>query len=352
MFFIGLYSQIFNQQGSQPRNLKMKQKIIGLISVSLLILIFFWYRNMDAPGLTGNLEIQTQLSQELAGDIEIVSATGKKPGELNAVEAIITLKNTSETEIRILARGGWLDGRGGSYGGTSSVRVLAPGQLETFQAATNSKSVSEYQFSVSLTDKTDDELLTQSLASKELNIAEGQGMTYTETPTKVIPPWSPRGVANGEAFKAETIVFKQDFFPAWRLTISDRQFDVLKGAGFERFTQKDLQTIEIDLPNEPKTGSVFEKKMSYGGGIFQIKTSPSAFETTSWNTSIAYYIEITSWKKGPSGDASCNSLQASTGTASGRLYISFQGSEYTLDNSWISGVFEDASIVYCGPRDA
>jgi len=88
--------------------------------------------------------------------------------------------------------------------------------------------------------------------------------------------------------------------------------------------------------------------MSYGGGIFQIKPSPSAFETTSWNTSIAYYIEITNWDKGPSSGTSCNSMQALIGAASGRLYISFQGSEHGLENSWISGVFKDAPIVYCG----
>ena len=325
----------------------MTKKIIWLVLVTL-ILIYMLSRNADTLIPTSGVKIQIELSQDLADDIQIVSSTGKRPGDFNPVETVITLKNTSDTEKTVLATGKWQDARGANYGGISSVRSLVPGRLETFQTGTNSRNVSVYKFSLGLTDKTDDELLTESLASKEVQIADGYGMTYTETPTDTIPQWTPRGVANGEPFQAQTIMFRQDHFPDWRLSISDHEFDVLIGAGIERSTQKDLQTIYIDLPNEPTAGSVFEKEMSYGGGIFQIKPSPSAFETTSWNTSLAYYIEITNWNKGPSGDTSCNSMQALLGTASGRLYISFQGSEYSLENSWISGVFKDAPIVYCG----
>lgn len=328
----------------------MNKKIIWLILVAL-ILIFILYRNTDTLDLTSGIDIQIELSPQLAGDIQIVSAAGKRPGDFNPVETVITLKNTSDTEQRVLATGKWQDARGSNYGGMSSVRTLVPGRLETFQTGTNSRNVSVYKFSLGLTDKTEDELLTESLANKDVPIADGYGMTYTEIPTDTIPHWTPRGVANGEAFQAQTIMFRQDHFPDWRLSISDRRFDVLTGAGIERSTHKDLQTIYIDLPYEPTTGSIFEKEMSYGGGIFQIKTSPSAFETTSWNTSIAYYIEITNWNKGPSSGTSCNSMQALIGTASGRLYISFQGSEYTLENSWISGVFEDVPIVYCGKKE-
>ena len=172
-------------------------------------------------------------------------------------------------------------------------------------------------------------------------------MTYTETPTDTIPQWTPRGVANGEAFQAQTISFRQDHFPDWRLSISDRKYDAVVGIAIERSIHKDVQSIYIDLPGEPTAGRVFERAMSYGGGIFQIKPSPSANSTTSWNTSIAYYIEITNWDKGLSSGTTCNSMQAKTGSASGRLYISFQGSELSLENSWVSGVFEDAPIVYC-----
>ncbi len=328
----------------------MNKKIILLIFVAF-VLIFILFRNEDALNSTSGIKIQIELSQDLAGDIQIVSTVGKRPGDFNPVETVITLKNTSDTEKRILATGKWQDARGGSFGGISSVRTLVPGRLETFQTGTNSRNVSVYKFSLALTDKTEDELLTESLASKDVQIADGYGMTYTETPTGTIPLWTPRGVANGEAFQAQTIMFRQDHFPDWRLSISDRQFDVLIGAGIERSTQKDLQTIYINLPHEPTTGSIFEQEMSYGGGIFQIKPSPSAVETTSWNTSIAYYIEITNWNKGPSSGTTCNSMQALIGTASGRLYISFQGSEHGLENSWISGVFEDAPIVYCGKKE-
>ena len=326
----------------------MNQKAVWLLSAAVLVLIFILYRNTDHLNFTKGIEIQVELSRQLADEIEIVTAEGKRPGDFNPVEIVITLRNTGDTEKQILATGKWQDARGGNYGGTSSVRILAPGRTETFQTGTNSASVSVYKFSLSLTDKTDDELLTESLASKDVQIADGYGMTYTESPTDNIPQWTPRGVANGEAFQAQTIMFRQDHFPDWRLSISDRQFDVLIGAGIERSTHKDLQTIYVDLPHEPRSGSVFEQEMSYGGGIFQIKPSPSASGTTSWNTSIAYYIEITNWNKGPSGESSCNSMQAKLGTASGRLYISFQGSEHSLENSWISGVLEDVPIVYCG----
>lgn len=90
----------------------MNKKITWLIAVSVLVLIFFWSRNTDTPSLTSSIKIEIELSRDLTGDIQIVSAEGKKPGDVNPVETTIILKNVSATEKRILARGDWHDVRG------------------------------------------------------------------------------------------------------------------------------------------------------------------------------------------------------------------------------------------------
>jgi hypothetical protein len=172
-------------------------------------------------------------------------------------------------------------------------------------------------------------------------------MTYSKTAAdEIIPALPIGGFANGEAFQGKTVVFVQGLSDKWRLEISDHLFDVLKGAGFARYEQKGLQTIYINLPREPSIGDRLVREMSYGGGYFQIKPSPTANNTTSWNTSIAYAIEITDWNRGASGEGPCSRQEV--GSASGKLYISFKGSEFGLANSWVSGAFNDAPILYCG----
>lgn len=302
-------------------------------------------------GAGQDMEVQIEISGNLKNELEVVSAQGAKPGALNPVDAVIVLKNTSDSEKQVRLQGSWLDADGNGYGGSGSVINFKPGQVETFRAGTRSKEASVFRLVLTLTQSTQDELLTETLADKSVQIAEGFGMTFTESPSvDEIPQWTPRGVANGEPFQAKTIMFRQDHPPTWRITISDREFDVTKGDGYEAFTHKDLQSIYIDFPREPRAGDLFEQDMSYGGGYFQIKPSPSANSTTSWNTSIAYVIEITKWDKEPSTTSSCNPLQALTGFASGRLYISFKSSDISdtgPTDSWISGEFEDAAIVYC-----
>jgi len=75
--------------------------------------------------------------------------------------------------------------------------------------------------------------------------------------------------------------------------------------------------------------------MQYGGGIFQINPKPDSRSTTSWNTSLAYKIEIPDWQKEAGSSFTCS--RPETGKAAGRLFISFKGSEDSITNSWISG---------------
>ena len=78
-----------------------------LIAVAVLISIYFLSRNTDTLSLTSGIKIEIELSRDLTGDIQIVSAEGKKPGDVNPVETTIILKNVSDTEKQILAKGDW-----------------------------------------------------------------------------------------------------------------------------------------------------------------------------------------------------------------------------------------------------
>ena len=291
--------------------------------------------------------INVAIAGELEDDIRIDHAQGKKPGVANAVESTITVTNETNLKKEILVKGNWFDSRGNGYGGNSNILILAPKQSETLKTGTQSKNVTAYNVSIALNTKTQDELLTDAMSNTSRRIAEGYGMTFSETATdEIIPALPIRGFANGEAFQGQTVAFRQGTSGKWRLEISDTAFDVLKGVGYARFEQKNLQTIYINLAQEPAVGNKLGKEMSYGGGYFQIRTSPSSKETTSWNTSIAYAIEIAGWNKEASVDGPCGNPDL--GSASGKLYISFKGSELSFANSWVSGEFKDVPIIYCG----
>ena len=137
-------------------------------------------------------------------------------------------------------------------------------------------------------------------------VAQGYGMTYSETALdEVIPALPIFGFANGQPFNAGTVMFRQDHNGAWHMEVSDHDFDPLKGVASGRIEKKDLQTVYITLPNEPAPGTELGRKMEYGSGYFQIKTSLESTSTTSWNTSFAYKLEIDEWKKGNSRLGSC-----------------------------------------------
>lgn len=179
-------------------------------------------------------------------------------------------------------------------------------------------------------------------------VAEGYGMTYSETALdEVIPALPMFGFANGQPFNAGTIVFRQDENGDWHLEVSDYAFDPLKGTAAGRLEKPDLQTVYISLPNEPAPGKPLGQTMQYGGGYFQIKPSPEAAVTTSWNTSLSYKLEVDSWEKKQSVPGSCG--KPAIGAAAGKLFVSFKGSEEEgrIRNSWISGQFTLAAILYC-----
>lgn len=292
--------------------------------------------------------IQIKIDNQISQKIQIISATSTHPGKVNPVDVQITIKNVSSTPQQILLDGRWLDSKGRFNGGSQRVLVLKAGQSQTIQDGTRSSRVTRYEVKVTATKKSQDQLLSETLVSNKLPIAKGYGMTYSTTPaSEKIPSWSVRGVANGLPFDAKILIFRTNEKGQWKLTISDRTFDPTKSnIAIVRMDHPDVQTVYINLPDAPARGKVFQQKMQYGGGMFQIKPTVDSQGTTSWNTSLAYKIEITDWQKEVSTHFSCG--RPRTGKASGKIYISFKGSENQIKNSWISGTFKDAIILYCG----
>ena len=315
--------------------------------VVLLLVILVVSACNDSPGSNQNAErFQVEIDNQISQHIQILSATGTSAGKVNPIEVKIALRNTGTTPQQVLLDGRWLDAKGGFRGGSQQVLMLAAGQSLTVHDGTTSRYVKRYQARLTATQKSQDQLLSETLASNELAIANGHGMTYSSTPaSEQIPPWSVRGVANGLPFDAKTLTFRTDAKGRWKLEISDRAFDPVKGIAMARLDHPDVQTVYIDLSGSPVRGKVFQQEMQFGGGMFQIKPTADSQGTTSWNTSLAYKIEISDWQKEESTHFSCG--RPKTGTAAGRLYISFEGSEGQIKNSWISGTFEDAVILYC-----
>ena len=80
-----------------------------------------------------------------------------------------------------------------------------------------------------------------------------------------------------------------------------------------------------------------------GGGFFQIAQPDDPESTTSWNTSMAYVLEITEWTAGEY-DPEARMFQEA-GKASGRVVAVFRGSG-DFENSYAVGTFEDAVVRY------
>jgi len=201
-----------------------------------------------------------------------VHATGTSSGRTNPIEVQIALKNISNTEQQVVLESQWLDVKGRFNGGAQQVIKLSAGQSQTINLGTRSPRVTQYRASLKATSKSQDQLLTDSLASPQQQIAKGNGMTFSETPaTEKIPPWSVRGVANGKPFDAKTLFFRADDKGRWKLEISDRAYDPVRGVAIARIDHPDVQTVYINLPGTPARGKVYMHKMQYGGGMFQIK---------------------------------------------------------------------------------
>lgn len=314
----------------------------------LLLVLFLAASCDDSVGTDGDSDsVQITIDNQVSQQIQITSSKGTQSGEVNPVEVYVTLKNTSKSQQQVLWEGQWLGANGGRYGGSQRVLMFAPGQSQVVQEGTRSRSVTSYKATLTATQKSQDQLLTEMLASNS-SIAKGNGMTFSSTPaSEKIPGWTVRGVANGQPFDAKTIIFRTLGDGQWKLAISDREFDPVKqGLGYARSYHPDVQTVNVSLTEAPVKGRVFQQEMQYGGGMFQIKPTVDSEGTTSWNTSLAYIITITDGPEVIGSHTSCG--RPKPGKISGTLYISFEGTEEQIKNSWVSGTFKDAVVLYCG----
>jgi hypothetical protein len=335
---------------------KYKDVVILFIALSVTVLSSCTEDNgSSGKNLTSNIEaaagsdiiINVAMADDLQGEIAITQAEGKKPGDRNSVDLSITVKNQSGSSMEIFADGKWYDHQGNQRGGQSSVLILAAGQSIDFLAGTNSRSVTAFQLTLSPNDRSASERTFDALSDSSQQIAEGYGMTWSETAAdEIIPALPVKGFANGEPFEGQTVAFVQGVPGKWTLEISDGTFDVRTGPGIARYDRKTLQTIYLNFSEPLSAGDRLVREMNYGGGYFQIKSPTVADSTTSWNTSMAYLVEITDWNMGSYKDQPCSDEKL--GSFSGKLYISFEGSPDGIANSWISGQFIDAPIVYCG----
>lgn len=167
---------------------------------------------------------------------------------------------------------------------------------------------------------------------------------YTETPQLDDVPNTPvAGNANGREIEIQTVVF-QPRFDSWSMTLStaelDRPTGILPGMA---------EAVNItDLPQELAAGTYTHAIDESGGGFFQIQ-KPDEEGTTSWNTRMAYVLQITEWNGRPYDPE--GSMFQEAGTASGKVVAVFRGNDRDFANSWVAGTFDDAIVRYMGtPR--
>ena len=257
------------------------------------------------------------------------------------------MENLSGTAGAVEVEGSWKNDTDRGYGTVRSTLEIAAGATVEFRAGTRSDAASRFLASVQPLESgglpPEDAALLEAAAGG----AQGYGVAYTPTPTLAeIPVWSVRGLANGAVFHAKTLFFAP-FENGWRLEIHDREFDPMRGTAIPRTDHPDLQSIYIDLPSQPAGGKVFQQSLAYGSGYFQIKPAADSQQTTSWNSLVAWAIEITTWKAGPWREGGETFQRA--GSASGRLYICFHGPQGQIRDSFVAGEFSDVPIIYFGP---
>ncbi len=217
---------------------------------------------------------------------------------------------------------------------------------ETSSSGDTASSATGSQATTSVQIAGQDSVLGDGVTTSGQQVAEGYGMTFSDTAMdENIPALPIFGFANGQPFNAGTVVFRYDHEGKWHLEVSDHKFDPTKGPAHGRLTKKDLQTVYLTLPEEPGAGVTMGRGMEYGGGYFQIKKTADSQDTTSWNTSFAYKLEIEKWEMGAARVSSCG--QPPIGSATGKLFFSFKGASGVIKKSWISGQFTDAAILYC-----
>lgn len=288
------------------------------------------------------------MAESLGDKFRIASANPVVPGRSNPKEVVIVVENLSATAGAVNIEGSWLSDAERGYGSVRSTLEIAAGDTAEFRTGTRSVAASRFLASIIPVEggglPREDAALLEAAASG----AQGYGVAYTPTPTLAeIPAWSPRGLANGAIFHGKTIFFAPFETTGWRLEIHDREFDPMRGTAIPRTNYPDLQTIYIDLPSQPAAGKIFERPMAYGGGYFQIKATADSEQTTSWNSLVAWAIEITEWQAAPWREGGETFQRA--GSASGRLYVCFHGPQGEIRDSFIAGEFTDAPILYFGP---
>ncbi|MEM9069923.1 MAG: hypothetical protein AAGE52_15530 [Myxococcota bacterium] len=168
---------------------------------------------------------------------------------------------------------------------------------------------------------------------------------YTESPTAESIPNSPAMAnANGREIEIKTVVF-QPRFNSWSMTLTTAELDRPTG-----ILPAGAESINLtDLPQELAAGTFTHSIDESGGGYFQIKKIDDPESTTSWNTRLAYVLEITEWNGQPYDPE--GRLFQEAGTASGKVVAVFRGREGGFANSWVAGTFEDATVRYMGkPR--
>ncbi len=153
-----------------------------------------------------------------------------------------------------------------------------------------------------------------------------------------IPAGPVKGEANLKPFVAKAIYFEPGF-KAWRMIVHENALSSPTGL------VTGGQSINIDLPEDPAAGKKWTRPMKYGDGYFQIVKPDDPQNTTSWNASNAWAIEITKWEQKPYDPK--GSVFQEAGKASGRIAVCYQGGG-SFKDSWAAGTFENVPIRYMG----
>lgn len=163
---------------------------------------------------------------------------------------------------------------------------------------------------------------------------------FSESPAPNLIPTKPvRGVANGQPFAAEHVLFEATR-REWRVSFCERALtrptDFVHG-----------QALHLYLHETIAVGKPIVHPMKNGGGYFAIRAAEAKNTegTVSWTSEHAYYLEVTSMTMKPYDPA--GPLVQEAGTASGRVYVAYRGG-FRFLNSGIAGTFSNAVVRYYG----
>lgn len=90
--------------------------------------------------------ISVDVAQQLETVVTVTEVRGLRPGETHFVETAITVRNNSNIEQRMTAKGIWRDTRSTEYGGFEIPLVLPPNGSETVRQNTDTKKVTILNF--------------------------------------------------------------------------------------------------------------------------------------------------------------------------------------------------------------